>query len=320
MANTINSERLYNRLYCRNLMSSINPTSGAWLLAGMSHPSFRLSPFEFTAALCRRNTVVNTSIPTFNSYGNDNHQNYQCPCYGRNTTIDPFGYHLTNCKIAGGVIRFHDNVVHVLVMLFRLLGLSVALEPLHMFSHLEADDNRKPDILVRNPHGGGSQAAVEVAISSVDSSTRTNNNKPEQVLIATEKQKIRKHGKAAKENHLRLCPAAFSTTGEMGPSIKNFFLEQIRLKLQLVYGEVKRSKVRAIMKHCVCHISAAINRSASRNIFLKATKMVSLARHTQQNFSSSSSCDLASSSSPPSPEDLLQEFESQIMNQDVVKI
>ena len=143
-------------------------------------------------------------------------------------------------------------------MLFRLLGLSVALEPLHMFSHLEADDNRRPDILVRNPHVGGSQAAVKVAISSFDSSTRTNNNKPEQVLIATKKQKIRKYGKAAKENHVRLCPAAFSTIGEIGPSIKNIFLEQIRLKLQLVDGEVKRSKVRKIMKHCVRHISAAI--------------------------------------------------------------
>ena len=62
--------------------------------------------------------------------------------------------------------------------------------------------------------------------------------------------------------------------------IKNLLLEQIRLKLQLVDGEVKKSKVRKIMKHCVHHISAAINRSASRNIFLKATKMVNLARHT----------------------------------------
>ena len=73
--------------------------------------------------------------------------------------------------------------------------------------------------------------------------------------------------------------------------IKNLLLEQIRLfKLQLVDGEVKKSKVRKIMKHCVSLISAAINRSASRNIFLNATKMVNLARHTQQNFSSSTSC------------------------------
>ena len=104
LANASNSERPYNKLYYRNLMSSINPTSGAWLSAGMSHPSFLLSPFEFAAALCRRNTIYNTSIPTFNSHGTDNPQNYQCQCYGRNITIDPFGYHLTNCKIAGGAI------------------------------------------------------------------------------------------------------------------------------------------------------------------------------------------------------------------------
>ena len=89
----------------------------------------------------------------------------------------------------------------------------------------------------------------------------------------------------------------------------------VRIKLQLIDGEVKKSKVQAIMKHCVRSISAAINRSASRNILLKATKMINLARHTQQN-SSSSSCDLTSSSSP---EDLIQQFEFQIMNQDVSK-
>jgi hypothetical protein len=103
--------------------------------------------------------------------------------------------------------------------------------------------------------------------------------------------------------------------------IKKFFLEQIRLKLQLVDGEVKskRSKFRKIMKHCVRHISAAINRSASRNIFLKVTKMVNLARHTQQNFSSSTFCDSTSSSASSSPDELVQQLELQIMNQDVIQ-
>ena len=194
-------------------------------------------------------------------------------------------------------------------MLFRSLGLSVALEPLHVFSHIEADDQRRPDIIVRNPPGGGPQEVVEVAVAGFNNRNRTDNNKPEQVPIRTEKYKIRKYGKVCDENHLYLCPAAFSTTGEMGPSIKKLLLKHIRLKLQLVDGEVKRSKVQKIMKHCVRHISAAINRSASRNIFFKVTKMVNVARHTQQNFSSSTSCDLTSSSSFPSPEDLLQQFE-----------
>jgi len=189
-----------------------------------------------------------------------------------------------------------------------------------MFSDLEADDNRRPDILIRNPYGGGSQIIVDVAVTGFDGSTRTHNNKPEQVLIARKQQKIQKYGPIADAKGLDLYAAVFSTTSEMDVSIKNLLLEQIRLKLQLVDGEVKKSKVRKIMKHCVSHISAAINRTASRNIFLNATKMVNLARHTQQNFSSSTSCDLTSSSASASPDDLIQQFELQIMNQNILQV
>ena len=134
------------------------------------------------------------------------------------------------------------------------------------------------------------------------------------------KQKIQKYGTIADANGFDFYAVVFSTTGEMDVIIKNLLLEQIRLKLQLVDGEVKKSKVRKIMKHCVSLISAAINRSASRNIFLNATKMVNLARHTQQNFSSSTSCDLTSSSASSSPDDLIQQLELQILNQNVIQI
>ena len=46
-----------------------------------------------------------------------------------------------------------------------------------MFSQIEADDERRPDMLVRNPQGGGPQVVVEVAVSNFDSSNRSNNNK-----------------------------------------------------------------------------------------------------------------------------------------------
>ena len=186
------------------------------------------------------------------------------------------------------------------MILLRSIGLSVDLKPIHLFSDFEPGDNCRPDILIRNPYGGGRQIIIDVAVTGIDGTARTNNNKPSQPIIARRKQKTRKYGPIADANHLR----------QMDVIIKNLFLEQIRLKLQLVDGEVKKSKVQKIMKHCVRHISAAINRLASRNIFLKATKMVNLACHTQQNFSSSSS----------SPEDLLQQFELQIMNQDVVQM
>ena len=73
-------------------------------------------------------------------------------------------------------IRLHDNVVHTLVTLFRSLGLAVALEPLDLFSNVDPDDNRRPDILIRNPYGGGKQIIIDVSVTGIDYSTRTNDD------------------------------------------------------------------------------------------------------------------------------------------------
>lgn len=78
--------------------------------------------------------------------------------------IDQIGYHITGCKKDANAIRSHDNVVHTVVMLFRSLGHSVALEPLNLFSNLDPN-NRRPDILLRNPHGGGKQIILDVAVT-----------------------------------------------------------------------------------------------------------------------------------------------------------
>ena len=185
---------------------------------------------------------------------------------------------------------------------------------MNIFQNHEPDDNRRPDILIRNPYGGGKQIIIDVAVTGIDGTTRKNDDKPKQPIVTRRKQKIGKYGRTAERNGLAFFAAIFSYNGEMDVVIKNLLLQQIKYKLQLVDGEVKKSKVRAIMKLCARHISAAINRSASRNIFLKATKMVNLALHTQQNFSSSTSCDLTSSSSSSSSEDLHQQFELQIIN------
>ena len=48
--------------------------------------------------------------------------------------IDQFGYHITSCKKDANAIRLHDNVVHIIMALLRLLGFSVALEPMNFFS------------------------------------------------------------------------------------------------------------------------------------------------------------------------------------------
>ena len=320
LANKANPERPYNRLYYRYLISSINEYSGAWISAGMSDPSFRLTPLEFTAAMCRRNSTKNPNIPVYNKHcASDKLENYQCACDGKTKMLDPIGYHQTGCKKDGGAIRSHDNLVHVIVKLLRLLGLSVDLEPYDMFRNSEPDDGRRPDIFLRNPHGGGRQIIIDVALTGTDGRNRTHDDKPEQPIILRRKQKESKYNEIANRNGLDFLAAPFSHTGEMDVKFRNFLLQQIRLKLQLVDGEVKKSKVRSIMKHFVRHISAAINRSASRNILLKATKTLNLIRHIQQNSSSSPSFDSISSSSSHSPDEFLQEFELQISNQDVIQ-
>ena len=189
-----------------------------------------------------------------------------------------------------------------------------------MFRNTQPDDGRRPDIFLRGPYGGGRQKVIDVTITGINGCSRTNDDIPEKPLIVRRKQKESKYSEIANRNGLDFLAAVFSHTGEMDAKFRYFLLQQIKLKLQLVDGEVKKSKVRSIMKHFVRHISAAINRSASRNIFLKATKTLNLMRHIQQNSTSSPSFDSISSSSSHSPDEFLQEFELQITNQDVIQI
>ena len=135
-----------------------------------------------------------------------------------------------------------------MTLLRSLLGLSVDLEPMNIFHNREPDDNRRPDILIRNPYGGGKQIIIYVAVTGIDGTTRRNDDKPNQPLVARRKQKARKYGPTAKLNGLAFFAGIISYNGEMDVVIKNLLLQQIKYKLHLVDGEVKKSKVRAIMK------------------------------------------------------------------------
>ena len=85
-----------------------------------------------------------------------------------------------------------------MTLFLSLLDLSVALEPTYLFSDFEPDDNRRTDILVRNPYGNGKQIIIDVAVTGIDSTTRTNDDKPDQPLDARTNEKEQKYGGAAK--------------------------------------------------------------------------------------------------------------------------
>ena len=62
-------------------------------------------------------------------------------------------------------------------MILRALDLSVAYEPTNIFAEIcrpngQGLDHRRPDILVHNPYGGGSQVLIKVALFATDGQTR----------------------------------------------------------------------------------------------------------------------------------------------------
>ena len=65
-------------------------------------------------------------------------------------------------------------------------------------------------ILIRNPYGGGKQIIIDVALTGIDGTTRTNDDKPEQPIVARRKQKKRKYGRIAKVDGLDFRAASFT--------------------------------------------------------------------------------------------------------------
>ena len=58
----------------------------------------------------------------------------------RPKSIDPFGYHLVGCKIgASNAIRLHDEVVAVVVKLFRSTRVDAIVEPTRLFANAAED-------------------------------------------------------------------------------------------------------------------------------------------------------------------------------------
>ena len=106
---------------------------------------------------------------------------FQCTC-NQNNGFDPYGYHWMACTVLGLALIMHHNMTHLLVTLFRSLGLVVRLEPLHLFENIQDEDNRRPDILISNPYGGGQQIILDVAVAGVTGQSRRSDSGTDQPL------------------------------------------------------------------------------------------------------------------------------------------
>ena len=86
-------------------------------------------------------------------------------------------------------------------------------------------------------------------------------------------------------------PFVVSHNGQILKETAAFICRQIEQKLMAVDGRVKQSKKQAIWKLWTRHISMATNKTASRNILRKITKMVSDSNEQQRRTSASVLCE-----------------------------
>ena len=100
----------------------------------------------------------------------------------------------------------HNTVQHAFAWLFRALGVSVCLEPLGLLNYLYPDDNRRPDILLRNPFGIWRQVIIDVAVTGIDGSDRKVDDHPNQPMTKRAKQKIAKYRKSAEVHGFSFIP------------------------------------------------------------------------------------------------------------------
>ena len=91
---------------------------------------------------------------------------------------------------------------------------------MHIFRNHEPDDNRRHDILIRNPYGGSKQIIIDVALTGIDGTTRTNDDKADQPVVAWRKQKTQKYRPTARLNGLDFRAASFSYACQMDVVIK----------------------------------------------------------------------------------------------------
>ena len=68
----------------------------------------------------------NKDIPQYSAHiQSADKSDYLCSCSGLSKAIDPYGYHLTSCKVGGGAIRLLNYVAQVLVFVALVLVFNI---------------------------------------------------------------------------------------------------------------------------------------------------------------------------------------------------
>ena len=136
-------------------------------------------------------------------------------------------YHCVGCLKDANAQILHNTVQHSFAWLFRTLGVSICLEPLGLFNDVYPDDNRRPDVLLRNSYGSGRQALLDVAATGIYGSDRKVGDHLDQRMTKRAKQKIAKYRNSAKEHGFSFTPFVVSHNGQILEETAVFICRQI---------------------------------------------------------------------------------------------
>ena len=268
----------------------------------------RLSNEEFITAFCRFMTLENPNIPRLNRV-------LTCSC-NQSNGFDLFGCHWVGCTVNGYAKIMHDNLTHLMVTFLRSVGLVVLLEPLHLFENIQDEDNRRPDILVSNPYGGGPQIILDVAVTGVNGQSRQSDTGTDQPLEFRYNQKKVKYAQVAQDNGYRFIPVIFSHTGRIHKDAMDFMSAQIEGKFELEDDQLQSSKIKSTLNLWVKQLSCVINRTAARNIIAGKAALVDAVNASSKDDWTSNQRDDQLAANSSAAHNLIEDLDLSLINQD----
>jgi len=201
----------------------------------------------------------------------------------------------------------------------RSLGLAVSLEPIGLFDNVNPEDNRRPDILIHNPYGGGQRVILDVAITGVVGRSRCSDEDVDQPMRIRFNQKKAKYDHIARANGLTFIPAIFSHTGQIHDTIKGWIFNQIKMKMELHDPQVQSDKIKSVMRYWTGLLSAVINKAASRAILAVAANLVDKVNSTPPTASSSDQGDDIMDANQENAQRFMEDMELSVLNQDHIQ-
>lgn len=176
--------------------------------------------------------------------------------------------HFARCSKGGGIIYLHDVVKNGLNEILGYSGRKILLEEKYLFS-----DDKRPDITIQNPIGGGSNICIDCVITGDtegtsrakllqfgNNITRKNMLDKNFYIDQKEKEKIRKYKTECDLAMVRFIPAAFTTKSNWSDGVDRIidshsdFIAQNKGYEKSIIGNWAKSKLAFKIARATCKV------------------------------------------------------------------